>query len=125
MGAFARASVLALGVLVSAPPAAAATQVVIRATNGAPGGIPTYPGPDGTRIPAGACAAVQGGRVWILPCADPRVAAYQRAAALAAVRQRRVRIAWGGGLLAGLAVAAPAAVLWWRRRHVRPVEVGE
>ena len=140
MRAFARASILAAALLlpcVIAPPAAAArtiaatvpaagssASVVIHAADGRPARMPTYAGPDGVRVPAGACAAVQGGRVWILPCADPRVVAYTRATALAARRQRRVRIAWSaGGLLAGLAAAG--AVLWWRRRYGRSVEVGE
>lgn len=143
MRAFARASILAaippLLCAIAAHPADAATavptvsaaapglgaSVVIHASDGRPGHIPTYPGPDGARVPAGACAAVQGGRVWILPCNDPRVTAYRRASALAVRQQRRDRLVWrGGGLLAGLAVVATAAVLWLRR-HVRPVEVGE
>ena len=105
--------------------AAAAPSVVVHAADGRPAHMPTYPGPDRVRVPAGACAAVQGGRVWILPCNDPRVTAYRRASALAARQQRRDRLVWrGGGLLAGLAVVATAAVLWLRR-HVHPVEVGE
>ncbi len=138
MRAFARASVLALLLpCVIAPPATAArtiaatvpaagssASVVINAADGQPAHMPTYTGPDGVRVPAGACAAVQGGRVWILPCADPRVVAYKRATALAARRRRRVRIAWSAaGLLAGAAVAAVGAVLWWRRRYGRPAEV--
>ena len=128
---FARiAGALALLCVIAPPTAMAATaatspSVVIHAADGHPAHMPTYAGPDGVRVPAGACAAVQGGRVWILPCNDPRVTAYKRASALAARQQRRDRLVWrGGGLLAGLAVVATAAVLWLRR-HVRPVEVGE
>lgn len=100
--------------------AAAKAPAVIVASDGQPGRIPTYPGPDGARIPEGACAAVQGGQVLVLPCTDPRVRAYRstvaRAQARAADRWRLRGIA-GILLLAGV-VGALTEWRWHRRSRV-------
>ncbi len=93
--------------------------VVIQADQGQAAHMPTYRGPGGTPIPAGACGAVVNRRVWVLPCSDPRVVAYQKGAAATAVRtvRRWHGIEAGGIVLA--AVLAGAAAEFVHRRRIR------
>jgi len=98
---------LALGGLaVVAPPvvvgaAPVRPTVVIEAALAPAAHMATYPGPGATRIPTGACAAVVQGRVWVLPCHDPRVVASRQAIARGMARRRHRR----AEVLAALAVA--------------------
>ena len=118
---------VSLGGYIFSPTAAlaaadAARPVIIAAADGRPAHMPTYAGPDGSRVPEGSCAAVLSGRVWVLPCNDPRVAAYHHAitvAAVAAARRRvRRRVLWSI-LLGTLGVAALGlgTVAAWRWAH--------
>jgi hypothetical protein len=100
-------------------PASGGGPAAIDAAQARPAPLPTYPGPGGAPVPVGACGAVIGGRVWVLPCDAPQVQAYRRREAAAeAARLRRhgwTTAALGAGgdaLLAGL-----IGGLEWRRRR--------
>lgn len=87
--------------------AASASVVVIQADQGKPIHLAAYRGPDGALIPVGACAAVLGGRVWVLPCTDPRAVAYRQVAAARAARvARQTRWLEVIGVLVGATLAA-------------------
>lgn len=104
----------------AAAKSAAAGPVVIVASHGQPGRMPTYPGPDGSRIPEGACAAVQGRTVLVLPCTDPRATAYRATEAQAHARAaRRWRLRDVGALLL-LAALVGAATEWLQHRRSLP-----
>lgn len=66
--------------------------VVIDAAAAPPAHMATYRGPISIPIPAGACGAILRGQVWVLPCHDPGVVDYQRAAAATAAVRRRRRV---------------------------------
>lgn len=96
-----------------------ASPVVIHADQGQPTHMATYGGPGGVPIPVGACGAVIGGHVWVLPCSDPQVIAYQKAAAASAARAAHTRneILAGGVLVLAVAVGASAERI--HRRRIR------
>jgi len=87
--------------------------------------MPTYAGPDGVRVPLGACAAVQGGKVWIVGCGSLQAKAYQAKvkAAAAAIARRVARrhslLRWIEGavaLLVGFSIALLLYIRLQRRR---------
>ena len=81
-------------------------------------GMPTYAGPDGVRVPLGACAVVQGGKVLIVACDSPPAKAYKASVAAATRRRAQHQALWGWGGLAALAfgVAGGIVALWRKRR---------
>lgn len=94
--------------------------VVVNVSHAEPAHMATYRGPDGSAIPVGACGAVVQGRLWVLPCGDPRVAAYRRQAAATADRERRMaRLSLAGAVLALGVLGGGAAEVVSRRTRVR------
>ena len=88
--------------------AAATPRVTVEAGRASAVQLPAHPGPGGVPIPSGACGARIAGRVWVLPCSGPAVAAADRTA-LAQVRRRaetRARQRALFGLAGALALVA-------------------
>ena len=112
---------LLCGVAHAAPGGQGPVTATVAAGQGQPTHMPTYRGPAGVSVPVGACAAIVDHRVWVLPCSDPRVTAYQHAAKAAAARATRE--AHQAEAVGGLGVAAVAGAVagWSRRRRTVPV----
>ncbi len=121
-----RASVVGIGMwLLLCSPVHAAPQgemppatAVISAGQGQPVHMATYRDSAGIPVPAGACAAVVDRHVWVLPCSDPRVSAYRRAAAVAAARTAKVSHQVEAVGILGVAAVAGAAAEWFHRRQL-------
>jgi hypothetical protein len=100
----------------------------IDASHGQPGQLATYPGPGGVPVPVGACGAVIGGKVWVLPCDAPEVRAYRQAQAAAqAARQRRHFWTTAAvGTAGDLVLAGTIGILAWadRARAAREGRMG-
>lgn len=115
---------LALGgtTLAASPSGSTTPAVVIEASQGQPAGMASYPGPRNTGIPMGACGAVMGGKVWVLPCSDQRVVLYRHDRVAAAARAHGRQASVVAGLVVYLgALTGGMAELWQRRRTRRGV----
>ena len=115
---------LGCGVACAAQPSENPPTVVVSANQGQPAYLATYRGPAGIPVPVGACAALVDGHLWVLPCTDPRVAAYRHTMAVDAARATRQ--SHQAEAVAVLVVGAVSgAVTEWlhRRRAARAGEV--
>lgn len=110
---------LGLGGVAAAASDGSAPPVLIQAGQGQPAHMATYRGPGGTPIPIGACGAVIDGRVWVLPCSDPRVVAYQQAEAARTARATRTQHERMAGAVVILAAGVASAVEYIHRRRTR------
>ncbi len=93
--------------------AATGHHAVVAASSGRPlrQAEPTYVW-RGIRVPVGACGAMVHGNAWVLPCTDPRVAAYRRQRA---EHRAQHRDEWAAGAVALVGLGAVGA--WVAVRH--------